>query len=235
MRIPTPPCLNLQANTDRFPHRFPPRTFIYCYHYPACISHLRYLQLLCKLLVKVSHSCSTIVSNKEFKIIVVYTFKPPILLPISLAFFTDFSRISLSFTMASSQPDSPSDSEPEAIPESLPTLLSLYDAPPSLPTAIPESSPLILSLYTFPLPPLDPQYDTPEQGIAAINAFGRAYGYAVAILRSKITKKCVKKTVRLCCDRGRRVRPDDGPNGPARKRQTTSLSIKCLFLISLRL
>ena len=150
--------------------------------------------------------------------------------------------------MASSQPDSPSDSEPEAIPESPPTLPSLHappslqntapslhDAPPSLPTAIPESSPLILSLHTFPLPPLDPQYDTPEQGIAAINAFGRAYGYAVAILRSKVTKKGVKKTVRLCCDRGRRVRPDDGPDGPTRKRQTTSLSIECLFLISLRL
>jgi hypothetical protein len=147
----TPPCLNPQASTDRFPHRFPTRTFIYCYHYPVYISHLRYLQLLCKLLVKISHSCSTVVPNKEFKIIVVYTFEPPI----SIAFFTYFSRISLSFTMASSKPNSPSDSKPKAIPESSPTLLSLYNAPLSLYNAIPESLPTILSLYTFPLPPLD--------------------------------------------------------------------------------
>jgi hypothetical protein len=95
-------------------------TTLHVYH------HLGYLQLLCKPLVKISHSCSTVVPNKEFKIIVIYTFKPPILLPISLAFFTHFSRISLSFTMASSQPDSPSDSEPEAIPESPPTLRFLH-------------------------------------------------------------------------------------------------------------
>ena len=145
------------------------------------------------------------------------------------------------FTMASSQPDSPSDCEPEAIPESPPTLPSLHDAPPSLhdappslPTAIPESSPPIPSLHTFPLPPLDPQYDTPEQGIAAINAFARQHGYAVSTLRSKLTKKGLKKTVRLCCDRGRtlRERPHDGPE---RKRQTTLIAIDCPFGISLRL
>ncbi|OGE46879.1 hypothetical protein PENARI_c095G04295 [Penicillium arizonense] len=130
--------------------------------------------------------------------------------------------------MASSQPDSPSDSEPEAIPESPPALPSLHNAPPSLQNTAP-------SLYILPLPPLDTHYDTPEQGISAINAFGRAHGYAVAILRSKITKRGVKKTVRLCCDRSRRVRPDDGPDGPTRKRQTTSLAIECPFLISLRL
>ncbi|OGE47089.1 hypothetical protein PENARI_c066G04429 [Penicillium arizonense] len=149
--------------------------------------------------------------------------------------------------MASSQPDSPSDSEPEAIPESPPTLPSLHDAPPSLqntapslhdappslPDAIPESSPPIPSLYTFPLPPLDQQYDTPERGIAAVNAFAREHGYAVSIFRS-IAKKGVKKIVQLCCDRGRtlRARPD---NGPERKRQTTSIAINCPFLLRLRL
>jgi hypothetical protein len=55
-------------------------TSLHVYH------HLRYLQLLCKSLVKISHSCSTIVPNKKFKILIVYTFKPPIFPPISLAF-----------------------------------------------------------------------------------------------------------------------------------------------------
>ncbi|KAJ5817594.1 hypothetical protein N7447_007602 [Penicillium robsamsonii] len=89
--------------------------------------------------------------------------------------------------MASSQPDSPSDSEHEAIPESPPMPPSLHHAPPSLHDAIPES-------YTFPLPPLPQQYDTPEQGIVAINIFGRQHGYAVSTLRSKRTKKGVLKT-----------------------------------------
>jgi hypothetical protein len=86
--------------------------------------------------------------------------------------------------MPSSLPDSASNSEPEAIPESPATLPSLPEPPLSLPeppslydaipellslyNAIPESS----TRYTFPLPPLDQLYDTPEQGIAAINAFG---------------------------------------------------------------
>ena len=104
--------------------------------------------------------------------------------------------------MASSQPDSPSDSEPEAIPESPPTLPSLHDAPPSLQNTAPSLHNAMPNLYILPLPPLDQQYDTPEQGITAINAFARAHGYAVSILRSKATKKGVKKIVRLCCDRG---------------------------------
>ncbi|KAI9043970.1 uncharacterized protein KD926_002349 [Aspergillus affinis] len=142
--------------------------------------------------------------------------------------------------MAFSQPDSPSDFEPDAIPESPPTIpshqntiLSLYDAPSSLPDAIPESSPPISSLYTFPLPPLDQQYDTPEQGITAINAFARPHSYAVSILRSKRTKKGVMKTVRLCCDRGRAYR--DRTAGNKRQRQSNTLAIECQFSISLRL
>ena len=143
--------------------------------------------------------------------------------------------------MASSQPDSPSDSEPEAIPESPPIMLSLqnampslYDAPLSLPNAIPESSPPILSLYTFPLPPLDQYYDTPEQGIAAINAFGALNGYAVTSLRSKKTKRGVRKVIYICCDRGRPV--SARPEGAlVRKRQTTTLSNDCPFAMAIRL
>ncbi|OGE50743.1 hypothetical protein PENARI_c016G05909, partial [Penicillium arizonense] len=134
--------------------------------------------------------------------------------------------------MASSQPDLPSDSEPEAIPESPPSLPSLHDAPPSLQNTAPSLQDPPLSLHTFPLPPLDTYYDTPEHGITTINALGRQYGYAVSILRSKRTKKGVMKTVRLCCDRGRpiRKRPDRPP-----ERQTTTLANNCPFSIALRL
>ncbi|KAJ5822445.1 hypothetical protein N7447_004785 [Penicillium robsamsonii] len=135
--------------------------------------------------------------------------------------------------MASSQPDSPSDSEHEAIPESPPMPPSLHHAPPSLHHAPPSLHDAIPESYTFPLPPLPQQYDTPEQGIVAINIFGRQHGYAVSTLRSKRTKKGVLKTVRLCYDRGRRLR--NSPNSPTRKRETTSLAIKCPFSISLRL
>ncbi|OGE50952.1 hypothetical protein PENARI_c015G06959 [Penicillium arizonense] len=131
--------------------------------------------------------------------------------------------------MASSQPNSPSDSEPEAIPESPPTLPSLPDAPPSLHDAPP-------SLHTFPLPPLDQYYDTPEQGMAAINAFGALHGYAVTSLRSKKTKRGVKKVIYICCDRGRPVSTRARPEGaPERKRQTTTLSNNCPFAMAIRL
>jgi hypothetical protein len=218
--LPPPPAWIPRQLLTAFLTAFILELLFYCYHYPTCISHLIYLQLLCKLLVKISHSCSTIVPNKEFKIIVIYIFEPPTFLPISLAFPSHFPRISLLFTIASSQPNSPSDSKPKAIPESPPTLPSLPNAPPSLynpilslpnaPLSLPNA-PLSLpnaplSVYTFPLPPLNQQYDTLEQGIAAINAFSALNSYAVLILRSKRTKKGVIKTVRLYYNRGRAYR-----------------------------
>ena len=113
---------------------------------------------------------------------------------------------------------------------------SLQNAPPSLYDAIPESLPTMPSLYTFPLPPLDQHYDTPEQGIAAINAFGALNGYAVTLLRSKKTKRGVRKVIYICCDRGRLVSARARPKGALeRKRQTTTLSNNCPFAIALRL
>ncbi|KAJ6131685.1 hypothetical protein N7471_006900 [Penicillium samsonianum] len=121
--------------------------------------------------------------------------------------------------------DSDLDSDPEVVPESPPAVPSLQTEPlsqitmPSLPVevgllAIP-SPPSPVPSISMPIPPLDQQFSSPEEGIAAINTFAR-----------------VKKTVRLCCDRGRthRDRLDHD-----RQRQTTTIANDCPFSLSLRL
>ncbi|KAJ5135023.1 uncharacterized protein N7515_004301 [Penicillium bovifimosum] len=98
--------------------------------------------------------------------------------------------------------------------------------------------------YTFPLPPLDQHFNTAEEGRKAINTFAAPHGWAVTSIRSKATKKGVKKTIRLICDRGHAVKADkNGPGlanddspGPAKKRRkTTTLALGCPFKMALRL
>lgn len=81
--------------------------------------------------------------------------------------------------------------------------------------------------------PENQQYDTVEVGIAAVNTFPRDYSYAVSIRNSKRTKTRIRKTIRLCYDRGRVYRPRQ--KADSRLRQTTTLAIECPFMISLRL
>jgi hypothetical protein len=85
----------------------------------------------------------------------------------------------------------------------------------------------------MPPPPENQLYDTAEIGIASINTFARDYGYAVSTRNSKHTKTGVRKTVRLCCDRGRAYRPRQ--EASSRIRKTTTLAIECPFIVSLRL
>ncbi|KAJ6150050.1 hypothetical protein N7471_001249 [Penicillium samsonianum] len=124
--------------------------------------------------------------------------------------------------------ESDPDSDPEIVPESPPAVPSTESFSPAMPST---ESPV---LYTMPLPPIGSEYSTPEEGLAAINDLGRTHGYAVSSIRTKFTKKGVKKTIRLRYDRGLvlRDRPNDGPE---RKRQTTTLQNECPFGISLRL
>ena len=93
--------------------------------------------------------------------------------------------------------------------------------------------PTISALPIMEPPPENQYYDTPELGIASINAFARGHGYAISTRSSKTTKLGIKKTVRLCCDRGRRYRPRQEDS--SRVRKTTTLAIQCPFTISLRL
>ncbi|KAJ5111191.1 hypothetical protein N7532_001726 [Penicillium argentinense] len=101
---------------------------------------------------------------------------------------------------------------------------------------------------TLPLPPLDRRYNTPEEGIEAINQLGFNNGFAVVKRRSKKTKGQVPrlKKVQLQCDRGGQAlehpkeapeQPEQAPvaSGRSKKRKTHSLAIDCPFDISLRL
>lgn len=121
----------------------------------------------------------------------------------------------------------------------------------------PPTEPITEPIPTIPLPLLDQTYDTPEAGITAINNHGRIHGYAVISRRSKRTKKGVKKTIRLCCDRWRAL-PIAGTNlsnpeanlseanlsnfdtnlsnaNPKRTRNSTTVANECPFGISFRL
>jgi hypothetical protein len=131
-----------------------------------------------------------------------------------------------------------SDSDCEIVPESPPGLPITESPSPALP-----STELAV---TLPLPPLDQQFETEEAGYTTLNNFARQYGYALVSTRSKRTKKGVKKTVRLRCDRYSAVphEPNDSghyPNDSVRypndsgQRRSITLSNECLFAISLRL
>ncbi|KAJ5307511.1 hypothetical protein N7476_008167 [Penicillium atrosanguineum] len=85
---------------------------------------------------------------------------------------------------------------------------------------------------TFPLPSLQPKYDTSELAFIAVNTFAKPYGYALTRKRSKTTKKGVMKTVRLGCDRGRRY---IGHTREERIRKTSTLANQCPFSMSVRL
>jgi hypothetical protein len=66
-----------------------------------------------------------------------------------------------------------------------------------------------------------------------MNMFTRPYGYAVTSQRSNITKKGAKKTVRLICDRGRKLKDDPAPK--KRLDITTTSACKCLLSIAVHL
>ncbi|KAJ5779803.1 hypothetical protein N7457_007523 [Penicillium paradoxum] len=138
------------------------------------------------------------------------------------------------------------DDEPEVIPE---TQISVPESRHTLPRPIgptgPSEPPAAAlttaesttaeppaTLIFMPLPALNQQYTDIKVAVRTINDFARTHGYAVSISRSKRTKRGVKKTVRLRCDRGRT--PHDRL-GHERKRQRTSLATGCPFAISLRL
>lgn len=88
--------------------------------------------------------------------------------------------------------------------------------------------PIFSALPTMEPPPENQYYDTSELGIASINAFARGYGYAVSTRSSKTTKLGIKKTVRLCCDRGRRYRPRQEDSSRVRKTQPLLFSAPLL-------
>ncbi|KAJ5555653.1 hypothetical protein N7535_008087 [Penicillium sp. DV-2018c] len=119
-----------------------------------------------------------------------------------------------------------SDPEPDAIPEAQPAIQD----PPGQVESIPAEP------IKMPLPPLDQQFQTDTEGYIALNNYARQHGYALVTSHSKRTKKGVKKTVRLRCDRY-------GPPGPQpRHTDETSLARNtgtrdngCPFGISLRL
>ena len=126
-----------------------------------------------------------------------------------------------------------SDSDPSSdykiVPESPPGLLITESPSPAL-----LSTETLSETFTFPIPPIGLEYSTLEEGLAAINTLGRIYRYTVLSIRTKFTKKGIKKTIRLRYDRGHvlRDRPNDGLE---RKRQTTILQNECPFGVSLRL
>lgn len=84
-------------------------------------------------------------------------------------------------------------------------------------------------LRYFPLPPLDCKYDTAEEAIEAINDFASDHGYAVTTLRSRTTKKGVKKHVQLKCDRGGIFKPKGRDI-----RKTNTIATGCPFDITVR-
>ncbi|KAJ5264490.1 hypothetical protein N7505_007283 [Penicillium chrysogenum] len=93
----------------------------------------------------------------------------------------------------------------------------------------------------MPLPPANKQYNDPELALEEINDLIKDSGYAVTSRRTKTTKRGVKKTVRICCDRGR-TNPhdnDDDPDSEAsqpsgNQRKTTTIAADCPFSVSLR-
>ncbi|KAJ6126055.1 hypothetical protein N7471_010548 [Penicillium samsonianum] len=132
--------------------------------------------------------------------------------------------------------------DPDVIPDSQPMIhpSSMVPDPPAASQPIPDSPTIPAesqSIHTFPLPPVDQTYQTAEEGKVAINTFARPHGYAVTKRRSKTTKHGVMKTVRLICDRGRRLpQGGDHDRSPHKKRlNTTTVACECPFSMSLRL
>ncbi|KAF3005319.1 hypothetical protein E8E15_000107 [Penicillium rubens] len=113
-----------------------------------------------------------------------------------------------------------SDTDPisdcEIVPESPPALLSTNPTIPALlstnPTvpALPSINP---TEPRMPLPPANKQYNDPELALEEINDLIKDSGYTVTSRRTKITKRGVKKTVRICYDRGR-TNPHDNDDDP---------------------
>jgi hypothetical protein len=168
---------------------------------------------------------------------------PSTFTPFSSRLFRFFKHIHL-FNMASLGFAYLMDSESKSNAEREPKIILETQPDPDLPTQPlplppqPIGSPEVTvqsaqPTITMPLPPLTDTYNSPEEGIAAINTFARNHGYAVSTLRSKTTKKGIKKTVRLCCDRGRANRRS--ATAPKRQRETAILANECPFSMSLRL
>ena len=85
-------------------------------------------------------------------------------------------------------------------------------------------------------PPEGTHYASPDLGIAAINAFARDHGYGLTTRRSKRTKTGVKKTIWLCCDRGREYDTRwQEQNGDHLIREVSTAANRCQFGLSLRL
>ncbi|KAJ5243941.1 hypothetical protein N7489_004037 [Penicillium chrysogenum] len=130
-----------------------------------------------------------------------------------------------------------SDADPvsdcEIVPESPPTLPSTNPTIPALPSNLPSTE-TPSETFTFPILPVNQQFRTHEEAREAVNTFARPHGYAVTSIRSKFTKKGVKKTVPLICDRGRE--PETNTDEPRpQKRQRSTLRLRCPFKMTLRL
>jgi hypothetical protein len=103
-------------------------------------------------------------------------------------------------------------------------------------TSTPTEPATLTGPPTMEAPPEGIYYDTPELAIAALNAFAREHGYALTTRRSKRTKKGVLKTIRLCCDRGRKYDTRwHEKQGGDRIRKTSTAANGCQFGLSLRL
>ncbi|KAJ6126037.1 hypothetical protein N7471_010664 [Penicillium samsonianum] len=144
------------------------------------------------------------------------------------------ASLGLTYLMSDSDVELILDSQPIITSEPVPSPeLSTQQSPePSTqrsPKPIP--TPNAPGYIQLPLPPLNQQFNTPEEGAEVVNTFARPYGYAVTIRRSKYTKNGVKKTVYLCCDRGRAVKYEE----TVKKRRTTTLALGCPFMVVLRL
>lgn len=130
--------------------------------------------------------------------------------------------------------DSDLDSDPEIVPESLPAILSTESLSPAILST--ESLPAIPSFPTIsiPLPPLDQLYNSSDEGIAAINLFVRLYSYIVITRRLK-SRRGVKKTIYLSCNRSGTIKEYTKESYIPKKRQTTIYINDCPFTIILRL
>ncbi|KAJ5796864.1 uncharacterized protein N7518_005404 [Penicillium psychrosexuale] len=129
--------------------------------------------------------------------------------------------------------DSESNTDPDINPDAQSNPPNAQPDPDSLTQPLPPSTQPTCAI-TMALPPTDRTYATSDEAKDAINDFARPHGYAVTIRRSKTTKRGVKKTVRLICDRGRRPDACEHRPQPKKRINTNTMALECPFSMALR-